>query len=279
MIVLEKLIVTKEQIKKMNGIHDGKNSNVYESNGNVYKIFSDRYKEMSDEKFLRIKLEMADVLTLPGIVVPNGIIFNEENLFTGARYPKKGSEFKLFSSDLETYTKRHIAISKTLQKASEQGVVLTDFRVENLRLNEDGTVLAIDYDGMQIGNIPSCGINSDLYNFLENNLYNTNFKYLERDKINKYNYNFFSNEINAFNSIYFYLEDCLNLNISKIIGNPSGYISDFGIEEDDINHKIWKLFSPYPNEYFTNDEFNLINEKYKLSPMLVADDCKRFVRK
>ncbi len=276
---MKKIIVTQDQIDNMVRIHKGENSSVYELNGNVYKIFSDKYKEMSDESLLMLKLEMADALTLPGIIIPNGILFNEEKVFTGARYSKKGSKFKLFSSDLQTCTKRHIGISKILQNASSQGVILTDFRVENLRLKKDGTILVIDYDGMQIGDIPSCGINSDLYNFLNNNFYNTNLKYLEKDKINKYNYNFFSSEVNIFNSIYLYLSDCLNLDICKIIGDPSSYISSFGIKEDDINHKIWKLFSSYPNEYFTDDEFNLINERYELSLIPETGVCKCFVRK
>ncbi len=275
---MEKIIVTQDQIDNMDQIHEGENSTVYESNGNVYKMFSDEYKEMSDENLLRIKLEMADTLTLPGITIPNGILLNEERVLTGVRYPKIAEELKLNCSDLTTYTKRYIDISKTLQKASEQDVVLTDFRAENLRLNQDGTISVIDYDGMQVKEIPTPSRSEQFDNFFMSNLM-IGEKYFDIRKKLSTGYNFWTNEVNVFNSIVFYFMDCLGLKINTIQSNIGFYISQLGLREYDINHKIWKLFTPYPNEYFTDDEFNLINEKYKLEPMPGFDGCKRFTRK
>jgi len=276
---MEKIIVAQDQIDNKDPIHEGENSSVYELNDNIYKIFSDKYKELNDESLLRVKLEMADELTLPGIVIPNGILLDEKSNLAGACYPKIGKELKLNCSDLKTCTKRHIDVSKILQNASKQGVVLTDFlTTSNIYIEEDGTIFAIDYDGMQVKEIPTSGRSEQFDDFFMSNLI-IGEKYFDIQKKLSTGYNFWTNEVNVFNSIVFYFMDCLGVTISTIQGDTEFYISQLGLREHDINHKIWKLFSPSPNEYFTDDEFNLINEKYKLEPMPGYDGCKRFTRK
>ena len=276
---MKKIIITEKEKDLMNKMHSGFNSKTYELDGNVYKFFSDNYKYMSDENLLRIKLEMSDELNLPGIIIPNGILINEEGNLLGARYPKVGTEFKLYTSDLQTCTKRHVGISKILQNASNQDVVLPDFLTSsNFRLNSDGTIFIIDYDGMQVKEIPTSGRSGGLDDFFINNLF-IGEKYFDVSKKISTGYNLWTKEVNVFNSIVFYFMDCLGIVISTIKDNTEFYISKLGLEEDEINQKIWKIFSPYPNEYFTDDEFNLINDKYDLKPMPDLAGCKRFVRK
>lgn len=251
---METRIILDEELDSLKKIYDSNKCSIYDSGKKVIKIFKDEYVKMMGGFLLERKLYVSRNLCLPNVALPTTVYYSDKNKLKGIEMDKLNKTFSYNSSSLSICTKRNIDLKNTLLSASEQNVVITDF-FQNVGLWQDDTLGIFDYDGMQVCGIPTSSRSSILFKFLENNR-------LVKDKKYEPVEGLLTTDVNVFNSIVFYFMDCLGLDISNS-DNLLNLINYLGIENESINNKILRLFDPTcRNEFFTDDEYNELNEKY-----------------
>ncbi len=253
-------------------------------NGEVLKILDNMLLELlSNTGFsLEKRLDEVDNLTsFTNFAMPNrkleenGIV----NSYTMPYVP--GVDFTDFYEDiynLSSYANIHSQIENNIKIGNELGIVFPDLcTTENIRITPDRKVFFIDYDGLQIKQMPAVGF-SDFLGIPSDVLTK---KYFDFET------NLFTKEIDIKSAIFLYFVDVFGVDLSKVGSiNPFtgrvitlDYIfSTINLQDLNIMQKVWKLFQQsVPNE-FLGDDIYMLAEQYNLVE-LPGTSIKRLVRK
>lgn len=181
--------------------------------------------------------------------------------------------------DLMSYVKIHSQIENNIKEGNELGIVFPDLcTTDNIRITNDKKVVFIDYDGLQINEMPAVGF-SDFLGTKEEVL---------NDKYYDYKTGLFTKEIDVKSAIFLYFVDVFGINLASInrINPYTGQIvtldqmfSIINLQDVDIKHKVWKLYQQsLPNEFLGDDIYRLA-EKYRLVELAPNAGIKRLVKK
>lgn len=166
--------------------------------------------------------------------------------------------------NLTSYANIHSQIESNIKKGNNTGIVFPDLcTTENIRITNDDKVFFIDYDGLQIKQMPAVGFSDFL---------GTPKDVLEK-KYYDYKSNLFTKELDIKSAIFLYFVDVFGINLAAVnqINPYTGQrvsldeiFSMVNLEDADVQQKVWRLFQPsIPNEFLGNDLYKLA-EKYKL---------------
>lgn len=248
--------------------NQGESSLVYKDNDTVIKVYNSLILELEKNIGLDTEkkiLTAEPIAELPEITVPTSAIYDKKsNKFIASRIPYiDGVDYKhvdtTTTTDLKTLCNTHIRLENFLQKADKYRIVLPDYAtLDNLIIDGDGNFHFIDYDGLVIKENKSFSVSSSI----QTPLINTPKYYKD---------GFFTQELNIFSHYVVFFLDVVHANLTKIgQETPNGRITfdDFfeciGLEDYDIQNKIWKLFQPNrKNEYLGEDLVHL-QENYNL---------------
>lgn len=181
--------------------------------------------------------------------------------------------------DLFSYANIHYQIENNIRAGNNAGIVFPDLcTTENIRITDEGKVFFIDYDGLQIKQMPAVGF--------------SNFLGTSREVLQKKYYDYksylFTKEIDVKSAIFLYFADVFGISLAAVnrINPMTGKIvtldyvfSIINLDDVDIQQKVWKLFQPsIPNEFLGDDLYKLA-EKYKLILPSPEDRIKVLMRK
>ncbi len=148
----------------------------------------------------------------------------------------------------------------------------------NIRITPNDEVYFLDFDGLQIKNMPAIGY--------------SDFMGTPNEVCTPKYYNFenglFTPEIDIKSAIFLYFVDVFGAYltaVNHIDGNTGEMItldkifSLINLQDASIQQKVWKLFQEnVPNEFLGDDLYRLA-EDYKLMPSPDYEGLKRLVRK
>lgn len=166
--------------------------------------------------------------------------------------------------DLASYANIHSQIEQNIKDGNDVGIVFPDLcTTENIRVTKDGKVYFIDYDGLQIKQMPAVGFSS----FLGTPDQVLKKKYFDPKT------DLFTKELDIKSAFFLYFVDTFGIDLAAVnkINPETGDLvtlddvfAIINLDDVDIQHKVWKLFHPsIPNE-FLGDDFYRIAEEYRL---------------
>ncbi len=181
--------------------------------------------------------------------------------------------------NLKRYADIHAQIEENIQTGNELGLVFPDLcTTENIIISPDGKVYFIDYDGIQIKDMPAIGY--------------SDFLGLPREVLTPKYYNektgLFTKELDIKSAIFLYFVDVfgVNLSVANTINPYTGkkvtldYIfSTINLQDSSIQHKVWKLFQENEKNEFLGKDMYLLVEKYNLMPDMPDASLKKLMRK
>lgn len=290
------------EIFKLPVIAEGASSIILKDGDTVIKLYKPGYLDMekqigidTERKMLRAK----EIKLLPEIEIPVSMLYDERNNFVGVRNRYiKGVSYNEFINNNKENTKEnhetiincHDKFEDFLKRASKSGVVLPDFAsCDNIIVTNGGKekfdIKMIDYDGIQLGNERTMAICSSLMSEKQHPDMNEELiftkKYLNSD-------NSFTSELNIYSQYVLFFLDLLHSDISMIGHNtPFGVItfdtlfSFMGLDDYDLQNKIWKLFQQnMKNEFLSDDKYTIL-EKYDIEAIGKKNgiEARRLVRK
>lgn len=279
-------------------LSDGESSWVFRDGDYVIKIYKPGYLNM--ERFVGINTERKmlnskNIELLPEIEVPISALYDvgtREFIGTRSRYID-GVNYNKFikdsanNMDNDSIVKNHDVFEGILKRANDNSIVFPDFAsCDNIivtngdRMNP--SFKFIDYDGIQIGREKTMAISSSIISGGDPNrelIFSK--KYIDSSMI-------FTKELNIYSAYVLFFLDILNTDITKI-GQEScfgiitfdGLFELMGLDDYDLQHKIWKLFQQdEKNEFLGDDKYTII-DKYNIDVIGKFNniDVKRLVRK
>lgn len=166
--------------------------------------------------------------------------------------------------DLYSYARTHHQIENNIKAGNNVGIVFPDLcTTENIRITPDDKVYFIDYDGLQIKQMPAVGYSDFLG--LPNEVLTKKYYDAEND--------LFTKELDIKSSIFLYFVDVFGVNLSSVnkINPYTGQkvtLDDvfelINLTDDDFKQKVWLLFQDkLPNE-FLGDLLDKLAENYRL---------------
>ncbi len=181
--------------------------------------------------------------------------------------------------DLTSYANIHSQIENNIKKGNNIGIVFPDLcTTENIRITDNNKVFFIDYDGLQIKQMPAVGFSDFL---------GTPNEVLKK-KYYDYKSDLFTKELDIKSAIFLYFVDVFGINLAAAnkINPHNGKVvtlddifSIINLDDVDIQQKVWKLFqSSEPNEFLEEDLYK-IAEKYKLVMPFPNDPIKTLIKK
>lgn len=254
------------------------------SNGELLKILDDELLEMLSDTGFGLEERLNEVQNLSNfnfalptrILESNGIVNSYTMPYiTGVDF----TDYYLNIFDLMSYAKIHSQIENNIKEGSKLGIVFPDLcTTENIRITDGGKVVFIDYDGLQIKEMPAVGY-SDFLGTPEEVL---NSKYYDFET------GLFTKEIDIKSAIFLYFVDVFGINLASVnrINPYTGKIvtldeifSIINLQDVDIKQKVWKLYQiSIPNEFLGDDIYKLA-ERYKLVEPFSGAEIKRLVKK
>lgn len=203
------------------------------SNGELLKILDDELLEMLSDTGFGLEERLNEVQNLSNfnfalptrILESNGIV----NSYTMPYI--SGVDFTDYYEnifDLMSYAKIHSQIENNIKEGNKLGIVFPDLcTTENIRVTDEGKVVFIDYDGLQIKEMPAVGF-SDFLGTPEEVL---NSKYFDFETC------LFTKEIDIKSAIFLYFVDVFGINLASV---------------NRINPYTWKMVT-------LDDVFSIIN--------------------
>lgn len=240
------------------------------SNGNLLKILSDQLLKMISNTGYHLETRLNEVENLTDFTSFSWptIMLEDGGVVKGYVMPFIcGVDFTDYYEnvfDLISYANIHSQIENNIKDGNNVGIVFPDLcTTENIRITEDGKVFFIDYDGLQIKQMPVVSFS----NFLGTPREVLTEKYYD------YKSKLFTKELDIKSSIFLYFVDVFKINLAAVnrinpyTGKPVTLDDVFSIihlDDVDVQQKVWKLFQPsIPNEFLGDALYNLA-EKYKL---------------
>lgn len=269
------MYLSSERLRGMVPKYQTSHSNIYDLyNGNLLKIFtnvSGNYRSMALKK-IGLASKYREITE---IAIPVDICVTEFGV-NGYVYPaKKGIDFSQYcrelheqggSISLSEITEYIAKLEAIMKKGHEMGVCFPDLLSKNNvlydRNPEDSSihVSLIDYDGLQLKEIPSGAISQALLNWIP-----------QLKGYNKYlpEVNQITEELDKFQLALRYLSYCTNVNLFHKLSNP--LMIDMLLEYSGIDNtsfaKCIELLkkADVKNEYITESILELDHD-YRLSP-------------
>lgn len=211
------------------------------------------------------------------------MMLEEENIVKAYTMPYiQGIDFTDYYEnifDLARYANIHSQIEKNIKMGNNTGIVFPDLcTTENIRITNEGKVVFIDYDGLQIGKMPAVGY--------------SDFLGIPKEVLTKKYYDFdsglFTKELDIKSTIFLYFLDVFGVNLA-VVNRRNPYtgkmvtlediFSTINLSDADVQQKVWKLFQAnVPNE-FLGEALYTLAENYKLMAPFPNDPIKMLIRK
>ena len=281
--------------------NSGNTSCIYRDGDYILKIYNPFYLDISKINNIDIEqkiLSAKKIETIPEIEVPVSALYDintkcfvgiKSNFIKGITYDNFIKENREYESIIKDYD----YFEDIFKRAEKESIVFPDFaNSKNIMVakdkNNNKTIKLIDYDSIQIGEFPSMTHATALDPAINNSTLmlkeEIDSKYLIfTPKYRKGD--LFTQELNIYSEYVSFFLDLLNINISQI-EQPMPFLNSIltfdmffqiiGLDDHDIQNKVWKLFRQNKkNEYLGDDKYTIL-EKYDIKP---AGMCNRLVRK
>lgn len=210
------------------------------------------------------KLEIDGVVNSYTIPYVSGVDFTDyyENIF-----------------DLNGYARIHSQIENNIKEGNKAGIVFPDLcTTENIRITEEGKVVFIDYDGLQIKQMPAVGFSNFLgepHEVLQEKYYDTET-------------GLFTKELDVKSAIFLYFVDVFGINLAMVnrMNPQTGRVitldeifSIINLQDLNIQQKVWKLFQPTMQNEFLGDDLYALADQCRLVEPFPHAAIKRLVKK
>lgn len=273
------LLTLKDKIEKLisRGENDLVSADVYRlKDGSIFKVFNSAFLKMLSGTLpsydLESKVLEADNLTgVPEIVKPIKAVYDGP-LFTGYIVPfVKGIDYVKYDeqrtleqrTDLLEYAKMHYNLEQIVKRANAKRIVFPDLcTCTNIILN-NGKILLIDYDGLQIKKHATASFSSALGNQEDYNIP----KYIGAEET------LYTDNLDKKSLITLYMSTALNVDLCTI-GSYNEYtgrmitlddvVQVIGLDDEEISHKIWKVLQPTGDNEFLGEDVFKMAEKYEM---------------
>ena len=281
--------------------NSGNTSCIYKDGDYILKIYTPFYLDISKINNIDIEkkiLSARKIETIPEIEVPVSALYDintkcfvgiKSNFIKGITYDNFIKENREYESIIKDYD----YFEDIFKRAEKESIVFPDFaNSKNIMVakdkNNNKTIKLIDYDSIQIGEFPSMTHATALDPTINNSAL-----MLKKEIDSKYliftpkyrKGDLFTQELNIYSEYVSFFLDLLNINISQI-EQPMPFLNSIltfdmffqiiGLDDHDIQNKVWKLFRQNKkNEYLGDDKYTIL-ETYDIKP---AGMCNRLVRK
>ena len=242
-------------------------------NGFVLKLFDPTIVNLFKLSGDDIEAKILNAKPIPGsqeILTPTMAVYSE-GLFIGYIMPRANGmnynerDDKLTikqREDLNTYAKVHSRIERILIK--NPNIVFPDIcTCDNIFVDGKDRIQLIDYDGLQVEKYKSSSLSTSVGTITN---YAENPKYMTKEGL-------FTKELDKKSSIILYFLSAFNIDLGRV-GNvflPNGSVitlddvfSLINLNDQDLCHKVWKLFRDKESNDFLGDDVFRIAEKYDL---------------
>lgn len=166
--------------------------------------------------------------------------------------------------NLMSYANIHSQIEKNIKGGNKVGIIFPDLCTSgNIRITDEEKVVFIDYDGLQIKQMPAVGFSSFLGAFEE--VLQTKYYHYESD--------LFTKELDVKSAIFLYFVDIFGIDLTTVnrINPETGQLvtlddifSIINLDDVDIQQKVWKLYQSDQSNEFLEEDLYRIAEEYKL---------------
>ena len=281
--------------------NSGNTSCIYRDGDYILKIYNSFYLDISKINNIDIEqkiLSAKKIETIPEIEVPVSALYDintkcfvgiKSNFIKGITYDNFIKENREYESIIKDYD----YFEDIFKRAEKESIVFPDFaNSKNIMVakdkNNNKTIKLIDYDSIQIGEFSSMTHATALDPTINNSAL-----MLKKEIDSKYliftpkyrKGDLFTQELNIYSEYVSFFLDLLNINISQI-EQPMPFLNSIltfdmffqiiGLDDHDIQNKVWKLFRQNKkNEYLGDDKYTIL-EKYDIKQ---AGMCNRLVRK
>ena len=269
--------------------NSGETANIYIDGDYIIKIYNQFYLVISKLNNIDIEekiLSARKIETIPEIEVPVSALYDiNTKQFIGIKSSYiKGITYDDFikeNREYESIIKDYDYFEDIFKRAEKESIVFPDFaNSKNIMVSKDRnnnkTIKLIDYDSIQIGKFSSMTHATALDPTINNSAL-----MLKKEIDSKYliftpkyrKGDLFTQELNIYSEYVLFFLDLLNINISQIeqaapllngILTFDMFFQIIGLDDYDIQNKIWKLFRQnQKNEYLGNDKYTIL-EKYDI---------------
>lgn len=254
-------------------------------NGDLLKILDDELLKRISNTGYNLETRLKEVKKMTGFrsfAWPT-IMLEEKDIVTSYIMPNiLGVDFTDYYENifnLMSYANIHSQIESNIKEGNNTGIVFPDLcTTENIRITADGKVFFIDYDGLQIRQMPAVGF--------------SDFLGTPREVLTKKYYDdksgLFTKELDKKSAIFLYFVDVFGIDLSAVnrIEPQTGRIvtldevfSMINLDDMDIQQKVWKLFQPSVANEFLEDDLYRLAEKYKLVSPFPNAPTKMLIKK
>ena len=239
-------------------------------NGELLKILDDKLLKIISSTGYNLETRLSEMENLTGFTNFSWptIMLEDKNIVKAYTMPYiPGVDFTDYYEnifDLTSYANLHSQIENNIKDGNNTGIVFPDLcTTENIRITADGKVFFIDYDGLQIKQMPAVGFSDFLGTPRE----------VLSEKYYDYTSGLSTKELDKKSAIFLYFVDVFGINLAAVnrINPETGRIitldeifSIINLNDSDIQQKVWKLFQPAIANEFLGNELYTLAEKYKL---------------
>lgn len=259
-------------------------------NGDILKIFHPFILDLYKKSNLRLEEKITSakpIKTVPEIIVPNMAIYSNDEFVGYALKKADGMNYNDYDdklpqkefSNLKRYAEEYQKLESIIKRGNKENIVFPDFcTCDNIFIDKNGNFSLIDYDGLQINNFITPIMSSSLGNE-------------EQYQCPKYQNNFlFTPELDKRSLITLYFLMTFNVDINRV-GQYNPITNEkitldlifelIGLDDYDIQNKVWKLFQNNQKNEFLDDDVFKIADKYHLLARPIAKNTymKRLIKK
>ena len=286
--------------------NSGETSNIYKDGDYIIKIYNPLYLNISKLNNIDIEekiLSARKFESIPEIEIPVSALYDiNTKRFVGIKsnYIKgiTRDNFIKENRNYESIIKDYDYFEDIFKRAEKQSIVFPDFaNYKNIMISKDKngtkTMNLIDYDGIQTDKFPTMTHATVLDPLIDSPTLMSKEEIESRYLIFTPKYkkrDFFTQELNIYSEYVLFFLDLFNVSISQI-NQPLPYsngiltfdmfFKTIGLNDDDLQNKIWKLFQQNEkNEFIGNDKYTIL-EKYDIKPVGIfnGQEARKLVRK
>lgn len=274
---MEKISIHDLNFKAVKALSKNNRSKVYKlASGQVLKIFNQNILNLYEYFGNSIEKKILDSKifpNIPEIVIPNKAVYSRSDKFIGYTSDyinglNLGDYYNSLDNNdiisLQFYASFLEKLEDTVKRANDKGFVFPDLvNPGNIIFDKDGNFKLLDYDGMQINGNRAMAISRALC---------PEDQYLNVPKYSK-DRHLYTEQLDKKSIILLFMILTFNINLN-IIGkkaHPSGelitldYLFNYiGLNDFDLMHKIWKIYSKEEENEFISKDLYRLAEDYAL---------------
>lgn len=245
---MDKIKINKELMEQETKIGTGYESDVYLSNGMVYKIFNDNILKSTLKTQSKIKklLFIHDNCKYKNICYPHALLYDENNAFIGYLMDYQKEKYNIVdflnsNVDLKNKILLYSSIEKITLMLARNNIFVVDNNLRNYRVNVAGQIIVMDIDSVSTSEYRTECLPTYFFDY-----YNTRFN-------DKLDYNFVKytlalqfltiiNKINRQSIRYYNLQDdkVIDQLIYVFKENNIDEVKDFFVNND-YNQSLGKI--------------------------------------